>query len=85
MFLPHKRKLINFKNNKLLSCYLLKPNTVHIMKPATIGEIIVIVVLAIAIIIYLARKNAKDEENTNPDLTDAIKRGHPPGTEEKED
>jgi hypothetical protein len=43
------------------------------MKEATVIEIIVIVGLAIALVIYLMRRNVKDEENTNPKLTKALK------------
>jgi len=43
------------------------------MKTTTIIEIIVIIVLAIAFIIYLVRRNIKDEKDTNPDLTRALK------------
>jgi len=42
------------------------------MKPATVVEIIVIIVLAIAIILYLMRRNVKDEEDINPELTKAL-------------
>lgn len=43
------------------------------MKSASIWEITVIVVLAVVFIIYLIRKNVKDEEDNNPDLTNALK------------
>jgi hypothetical protein len=42
------------------------------MKQATVIEIIVIVILAIAFILYLMRRNVKDEEDTNPKLTKAL-------------
>jgi hypothetical protein len=38
-----------------------------------IATIIVIVLLSLAFIIYLVRRNIKDEENTDPKLTDAFK------------
>jgi uncharacterized protein YneF (UPF0154 family) len=43
------------------------------MKTTTIIEIIVIIVLAIAFIIYLVRRNIKDEKDINPELTKALK------------
>ena len=43
------------------------------MKPASIIEIVVIVVLAIAFILYLMRRNVKDEEDSDPELTKAFK------------
>jgi len=43
------------------------------MKTATVIEIIFVIVLAVALILYLMRRNVKDEENNNPDLTKAFK------------
>jgi hypothetical protein len=43
------------------------------MKPASIIEIVIIVVLAVAFILYLMRKNVKDEEDSDPELTKAFK------------
>jgi short subunit fatty acids transporter len=43
------------------------------MKPASIIEIVIIVVLAIALILYLMRRNIKDEEDIDPELTKAFK------------
>lgn len=43
------------------------------MKPASVIEIVIIVVLAVALILYLMRKNIKDEEDIEPELTKAFK------------
>lgn len=42
------------------------------MKTSAIVEIISIVILAIAFIIYLMRRNIKDEEDIDPELTKAL-------------
>ncbi|EHQ29111.1 FeoB-associated Cys-rich membrane protein [Mucilaginibacter paludis] len=42
------------------------------MEKATIFEIIAAIVLAVAFIIFLIRRNVKDEEDTNPELTKAL-------------
>jgi hypothetical protein len=42
------------------------------MKTRTVIEIIIVIVLAIAFIIYLMRKNVKDEEDTDPELTKTL-------------
>jgi len=43
------------------------------MKPASVIEIVIIVILAVAFILYLMRKNVKDEEDIDPELTKAFK------------
>jgi len=42
------------------------------MKPASIIEIVIIVVLAVALILYLIGRNIKDEEDIAPELTKAL-------------
>jgi len=42
------------------------------MKTGTIIEIIIVIILAIAFVIYLMRRNLKDEENIDPELTKAL-------------
>lgn len=43
------------------------------MKPASVIEIVIIVILAVAFILYLMRRNIKDEEDIDPELTKAFK------------
>ena len=42
------------------------------MEGATIFEIVIIIVLAVALMIFLIRRNIKDVKNPNPDLTKAL-------------
>lgn len=42
------------------------------MKTGTIIEIVIIIILAIAFVIYLTRRNIKDEKDTNPEFTKAF-------------
>lgn len=42
------------------------------MKTATIIEIIIVIILAIAFVIYLIRRNLKDEEDIAPELTKGL-------------
>lgn len=43
------------------------------MKGTTIFEIVIIVILAIAFVVFLFVRNIKDEEDNNPELTKALK------------
>lgn len=42
------------------------------MEKATILEIGIAIALAVAFILFLIRRNVKDEEDTNPELTKAL-------------
>jgi len=44
------------------------------MKATTIIEIVVVIILTMAFIIFLIRRNMKDIEDTNPELTEALKK-----------
>ncbi|WP_348049618.1 hypothetical protein [Mucilaginibacter sp.] len=48
------------------------------METSTIIEIVIAIVLAIAFILFLIRRNVADEQDINPELTDALE-------DEKED
>ena len=54
------------------------------MKGTSIFEIVIIAVLAFALIIFLIIRNIKDVEDTNPDLTKALKDAEKKGTDNKE-
>ena len=55
------------------------------MKGTTIFEIAIVVVLAVAFIIFLIRRNIKDVEDANPDLTKALKDAEKQGADNKEE
>jgi preprotein translocase subunit YajC len=42
------------------------------METSTIIEIIIAVIVAIAFILFLIRRNVADEQDINPELTDAL-------------
>jgi len=42
------------------------------MKTDTIVEIIIVIILSIAFIVYLTRRNLKDEKDIDPELTKAL-------------
>ena len=68
----------NGKHNHMIAVFLFEHvSTTHrkprVMKTATVIEIIFVIVLAVALILYLMRRNVKDEEDNNPDLTKAFK------------
>jgi uncharacterized membrane protein YqjE len=42
------------------------------MKTATLFEIVVIVVIAIAFVLWMIRRNVKDEQNNSPVLGDTL-------------
>jgi len=54
------------------------------MKPATTCEIIVIVILAIALVIYLVIKNIKDEQDIAPGLGDVAENDNEKKTKDKD-
>jgi len=42
------------------------------METSTLVEIVAAIVLVIAVILFLVRRNAVDAKNTNPELSDAL-------------
>ena len=44
----------------------------QVMKTDTIVEIIIVIILSIAFIVYLTRRNLKDEKDIDPELTKAL-------------